>query len=299
MGRSTVTCQTLREPESHPYVLINLSPGLHRMYKIRSWTLYVLERKGCRDLCMAHLNEVNHAASTALSKSQEWKHLLTWQQITRSSVAREVLWQQLLVRRWLCSAKPLVGEVQRWRFYGHRSRPFSMLMVQCGKLTKRNFNRKRLRLEWAFFSQPWSGLPTPVCITTLNTVFFPIPNKEESESHPVSECMAGPTLQKCVPTALGSNKTSSSTRVSFTYSSRHQWTQKTATPYILQDVPENFRRRDQHSGQRGPEWRGQSSCRGILDLTFNGYFNTCIAGITSFYFHQNNGCIGFIIPQNI
>jgi len=33
----------------------------------------------------------------------------------------------------------------------------------------------------------------------------------------------------------------------------------------------------------------------ILDHTFYGYFNTYMAGITSFYFHENNGCIGFII----
>ena len=55
----------------------------------------------------------------------------------------------------------------------------------------------------------------------------------------------------------------------------------------------------QHSGQRGLEWRGESSCRRILDLTFNGYFKTYNAGIISFYFHQNNGCIGFIILQNM
>ena len=145
----------------------------------------------------------------------------------------------------------------------------------------------------------WSTYP--FCITTLKTVFFPIPNKDKSESYPVSECMAGPTLWKCVPTALGPNKTSSSTRVSCTYWCRHQWTQNTGKTktYILQDVPESFRRCDQHSGQRGPECRGESSCRRILDLTFNGYFNTYIADTTSFNFHQNNGCIGFTILQNI
>ena len=51
----------------------------------------------------------------------------------------------------------------------------------------------------------------------------------------------------------------------------------------------------QHSEQRGPECRVESSCRRILDLTFYGYFNPYIAGITSFNFHQDNGCIGFII----
>ena len=37
----------------------------------------------------------------------------------------------------------------------------------------------------------------------------------------------------------------------------------------------------------------------ILDLTFYGYFNTYMSGITSFYFHQNHGCIGFIILNTI
>ena len=53
------------EPESHPDVLINLSTGLHRIYEIRSCTLYMLESKGCRVVCMAHLNQVNRAASTS------------------------------------------------------------------------------------------------------------------------------------------------------------------------------------------------------------------------------------------
>ena len=37
----------------------------------------------------------------------------------------------------------------------------------------------------------------------------------------------------------------------------------------------------------------------ILDLTFYGYLNTYMAGITSFYCYQNNGCIGFIIFKNL
>ena len=36
----------------------------------------------------------------------------------------------------------------------------------------------------------------------------------------------------------------------------------------------------QRSGQRGSEWRGESSCRRILNVTFNGYFNPYIADIT-------------------
>ena len=109
-GRSTVTCQTLREPESHPDILINLFTGLHRMYTICSWTLYGLERKGCRDSCMAHLNQVNHAASTAPSKSQGWKHLLTWQKHTKfkcgkGGVVAAATSLEIVFRRALSSAR--------------------------------------------------------------------------------------------------------------------------------------------------------------------------------------------------
>ena len=137
-----------------------------------------------------------------------------------------------------------------------------------------------------------------------------------------------PVKLKPICDALGPNKTSSFTRVSYTYWSRHQWTQNTgkAKTYILQDDPESFRWCDQrswwlwgwnvsvrsgamwlwtgrflpyflpdarkmahvqttvpvwsswidmhqHSGQRGPEWRGESSFRRMLDLAFNGYIN--------------------------
>ena len=61
----------------------------------------------------------------------------------------------------------------------------------------------------------------------------------------------------------------------------------------------NWKDMHRHSGERGPDWRRESSCRRILNLRLNGYFNTYIAGITSFNFHHNNGCIGFIILQNI
>jgi len=56
-----------------------------------------------------------------------------------------------------------------------------------------------------------------------------------------------PVKLKPIFDALGPNKTSSSTRVSYTYWSRHQWTQNKgkAKTYILQDVPESFRRCDQ------------------------------------------------------
>jgi len=154
--------------------------------------------------------------------------------------------------------------------------------------------------------------------------------------------------------ALGPNKTISSTRVSYTYWSRHQWTQNTgkAKTYILKNVHESFRRCDQRPWWlcgwnvsvrtsamwlwTGPvsyhtsylmqvRWHMFNNCASVkqlsrhaptfwtrrasvkrrdilqthFDLTFNCYFNTYIAGITSFYFHQNNGCIGFIILQNI
>ena len=92
----------------------------------------------------------------------ENKHLLTWQQITSSSVAREVLWQQLLIRRWLCSAEPC-------RWWGAEMTflwpPFSAIFHADG--TMRNTNKAELGHQLEAQVERVSELPQSTTSTTV------------------------------------------------------------------------------------------------------------------------------------